>query len=195
MLYLSKKVVAVAIGLLVTIVSAGGAIAIMPNVASAATSGLSSAECAANKAVGTITYVSPFGFDASGGIIDVFAAQKLGYFKKMCLNVAINAAAQNGNELVSSGRAQVTNTGSAADQLANNANNANIVGVATLANTSDSAVLTLPTIGKLTGLEGNTLAYHTAVPGSDTSHADQSWRRRQQGHSGLIERLRPQPAL
>src|ERR1035437_8358515 len=81
-----------------------------------ATTGLLSAsQCATNKAARVITYVSPVGFDASAGIIDVFAAQKLGYFADLCLKVDVVTNAADVNELVSSGRAQVTTEGSAAD--------------------------------------------------------------------------------
>jgi hypothetical protein len=131
--------------------------------AGATTSGLDHAECAANRAVGPITYVSPFGFDASGGIIDVFAAQKLGFFRQMCLTVTVDAAAQDGDELVSAGRAQVTNIGGAATLLEVVANGSNLVGVATLADTTDEAVVTPKSVTSLRGLEGQTLGYHTAV--------------------------------
>ena len=131
--------------------------------AGATTSGLGHAECAANRAVGPITYVSPFGFDASGGIVDVFAAQKLGFFRRMCLTVTVDAAAQDGDELVSAGRAQVTNIGGAATLLEVVANGSNLVGVATLADTTDEAVVTPKSVTSLRGLEGQTLGYHTAV--------------------------------
>ncbi|MGH9028203.1 MAG: hypothetical protein ACRDV4_01090, partial [Acidimicrobiales bacterium] len=42
-------------------------------------SSLNASRCSANRGAGTVTYVSPFGYDASAGILDVFAAQKLGY--------------------------------------------------------------------------------------------------------------------
>ena len=47
---------------------------------SAKASTIPAADCQRNKAAGPITFVSPFGFDASVGILDVFAAQSLGYF-------------------------------------------------------------------------------------------------------------------
>ena len=46
-----------------------------------------SPECLANKAAGTVRFASPFGYDASAGIIDVYAALKLGYFADLCLKV------------------------------------------------------------------------------------------------------------
>lgn len=125
---------------------------------------LTAAQCSANRAAGTITYVSPFGFDASAGIIDVFAAQKLGYFKKMCLKVDFVTNSFQPTELVSSGRAAVTNIGSAADDLVQAANGANVMAVATYGDVSDYAILTQAGITSLKQLQGKTFGYHTAIP-------------------------------
>jgi ABC-type nitrate/sulfonate/bicarbonate transport system substrate-binding protein len=125
---------------------------------------ISSSRCAANKAAGTITYVSPFGFDASAGIIDVFAAQKLGYFKDLCLDVNFVTNSQNSTALVSAGKAQVTNVGSAADYLTAVGNGANIRAVATYGNTSNYCVVTRKTITSLPQLAGKTLGYHFVMP-------------------------------
>jgi ABC-type nitrate/sulfonate/bicarbonate transport system substrate-binding protein len=121
---------------------------------------VSSAECNANKAAGTITYVSPFGFDASAGIIDVFAAQKLGYFKDLCLTVQFITNSEDSTSLVSSGAATTTNVGSAADFLVAAASDANITAVATYGDTSDYCIITQKGITSLMGLEGHTLGYH-----------------------------------
>jgi len=125
---------------------------------------LGNSECSQNRSAGTITYVSPFGFDASAGIIDVFAAQRLGYFADMCLEVNIVANSQQPYELVSAGTAQVSSIGSAADDLGEVADGANIVAVATYGAVSDYALLTLPQIKKLSELDGKVLAYHTSLP-------------------------------
>jgi NitT/TauT family transport system substrate-binding protein len=121
---------------------------------------VSAAECSANKAAGTITYVSPFGFDASAGIIDVFAAQKLGYFKDLCLTVKFITNSEDSTSLVSSGSATTTNVGSAADFLVAAASGSNITAVATYGDTSDYCIITQKSITSLTGLEGHTLGYH-----------------------------------
>jgi len=114
-----------------------------------------------------MTYVSPFGFDASAGIIDVFAAQKLGYFSQMCLNVDFVTNSQTPYELVSSGRATVSESGSAADDLDQVSNGSQIVAVATYGDTSDYALLTQPGITNLRQLEGRTFGYHFTVPGGN----------------------------
>jgi putative hydroxymethylpyrimidine transport system substrate-binding protein len=99
--------------------------------------------------------------------MDVFMAQKLGYFKDLCLNVSINAASFTGEELVSSGRAQVTGIGSAADDMLTAAGGANITGVATYGDTDPHVILTNVKIKNLKQLEGGTLGYYTNIsPGS-----------------------------
>ncbi len=125
---------------------------------------LDATRCAANRAVGPITYVSPFGFDASAGILDVFVAQRLGYFANMCLTVQIVTNATDVNELVSSGRAQITNEGSAADTLEAIAGGANLVGIDTSGDTSDYALVTNASITSLRQLDGHTLGYYNVLP-------------------------------
>jgi ABC-type nitrate/sulfonate/bicarbonate transport system substrate-binding protein len=126
------------------------------------------AQCNRNKAVGNITYISPFGYDAAAGLMDVFVAEHLGYFKDLCLDVSINASAQNGQQLVSSGRAQFTSIGSAADDLLAKANGANITAIATDGAQDPHAIYTQAKITSLKQLEGGTLGYHINVtPAAD----------------------------
>ncbi len=120
-------------------------------------------DCHRNSAAGTINFVSPFSYDASAGIVDVFMAQKLGYFKNLCLKVSLNAASFTGEELVSSNRAQVTGIGTAADALLTAATGANITAVATYGQTDPSAIYTNQSVPTLRGLEGGTLGYYTNI--------------------------------
>ena len=124
-----------------------------------------SSECLANKAAGTIHFASPYGYDASAGIIDVYAAGKLGYFADLCLNVDfVDAPIGEAAAFVSAGSAQITGEGSAADTLAAEANGSDFVGISTYGDTSDYALLTQKGITKLTQLEGKVLGYHPAFP-------------------------------
>lgn len=125
---------------------------------------VSRARCAANRAAGPLTFVSAFGYDASAGILDVFAAQRLGYFSDLCLTVNIVASSFDGFQLVAAGKATVTGEGSAADFLSLASGGADVVGVATFGDTSDYALLTRPAITNLRQLQGKTLAYHSIVP-------------------------------
>jgi NitT/TauT family transport system substrate-binding protein len=122
---------------------------------------ISKARCQRNTAAGTINFISPFGYDASAGIIDAFMAQKLGYFKDLCLNVAFNASSFTSEQLVSSGQGQVTGIGSAADAILSAASGANITTVATYGNTDPHVIYAQASITNLKQLDGGTLGYHT----------------------------------
>jgi NitT/TauT family transport system substrate-binding protein len=127
---------------------------------------LSAKACATNKNAGPMTFVSPFDYDASAGIIDVVDAKLLGYFADLCLdvNIEVPSASLSPYELVSAGRGTVTGEGSAADTMIGTANGANLVAIATFGDTSDYALLTRPTITKLAQLNGKILGYHTQLP-------------------------------
>ncbi|HXY44607.1 MAG TPA: ABC transporter substrate-binding protein [Acidimicrobiales bacterium] len=158
-----RKIVGVGFGVIVaaTALAACSSSSPAPTSTSASSRSLISAsECAANKAAGTINYVSPFGFDGSAGIIDVFAAQKLGYFKDLCLNTQMITNSEDSTTLVSSGAATTTNVGSAADFLVAAASGADITAVATYGDTSDYCIITRKNITSLKELEGKTLGYH-----------------------------------
>jgi ABC-type nitrate/sulfonate/bicarbonate transport system substrate-binding protein len=125
-----------------------------------------SQECLANKAAGTVRFASPFGYDASAGIIDVYAALKLGYFADLCLKVDFVDVpfTESPAALVSAGTAQVTGEGSAADAIVLESEGSDFVAVATFGDTSDYALLTRLGITKLTQLEGKALGYHPTFP-------------------------------
>jgi len=124
---------------------------------------ISAAACARNKAAGPLTFVSPFGFDASAGILDVYAAQSLGYFATECLTVHF-ITSYVPYELVSSGAATFTGEGSAADTMLGVAEGSKFVGVLTFGDVSDYAILTRKSITNLKQLEGKVLGYHTMLP-------------------------------
>jgi ABC-type nitrate/sulfonate/bicarbonate transport system substrate-binding protein len=121
------------------------------------------ARCKRNAAAGTINYISPFGYDAAATIMEVFMAEKLGYFKALCLKVAFNASSFTAEQLVSSGRGQVTAIGSAADHVLAAAAGANLTAVATYGDTDPHAIYAQPKIKSLKDLEGGTLGYHINV--------------------------------
>lgn len=125
---------------------------------------IGAAACAANRAAGTIVFASPFGYDASAGILDVVEAQRLGYFSDLCLSVDFLGTATNAVGTVSAGAATITGEGSAADLLAADAVGDHLVGIATFGDTSDYALLTRPSITNLRQLAGKTLGYHYVVP-------------------------------
>jgi NitT/TauT family transport system substrate-binding protein len=121
------------------------------------------ARCKRNAAAGTINYISPFGYDAAATIMEVFMAEKLGYFKALCLKVGFNASSFTAEQLVSSGRGQVTAIGSAADHILASAAGANLIAVATYGDTDPHAIYAQSKIKTLKDLEGGQLGYHINV--------------------------------
>lgn len=119
---------------------------------------ISQADCSRNAAA-PITYISGYGYSASAGQLDVFMAKELGYFKDLCLNVNINASGANGQQLVSSGKAQFTELGSAEDVLMAAANSKNIKAIATFGTTSPFCIFANKSIKSLKDLEGQKLGY------------------------------------
>ena len=117
------------------------------------------ATCERNQAVGTINYISGYGYSASAGQLDVFLAQELGYFDELCLDVEINASGANGQQLVASGQAQFTALGSAADVMLAAANSKNLTAIATYGTEPPFSIFANEAITDLTDLEGGTLGY------------------------------------
>lgn len=115
--------------------------------------------CARNKAAGTITYISAYGYSASAGQLDVFLADELGYFDDLCLDVEINASGANGQQLVAAGQAQFTALGSAADVMLSASHTENLTAVATYGTEPPFSIFANQKIQSLKDLEGGTLGY------------------------------------
>lgn len=115
--------------------------------------------CKRNEDAGTITYISGYGYSASAGQMDVFIADELGYFDELCLDVDINAAGADGQQLVSSGQAQFTALGTASDVLLAATNSENLTAVATYGDSSPISIFANEKIQDLTDLHGGSLGY------------------------------------
>ncbi len=69
--------------------------------------------CEANKAAGTINYLSSFDFSASASIVDVLVAKQKGYFDDLCLDVNVKASFSTDNyPLIAANEAQFSSGGS-----------------------------------------------------------------------------------
>jgi ABC-type nitrate/sulfonate/bicarbonate transport system substrate-binding protein len=69
--------------------------------------------CEANKAAGTINYLSSFDFSASASIVDVLVAKQKGYFDDLCLDVNVSASFSVDNyPLIAANEAQFSSGGS-----------------------------------------------------------------------------------
>ncbi len=125
--------------------------------------------CAANRAAGTITYLTGFGWQASAGILDPIAAKAEGLYAAMCLDVVFkpgNGDPTQSGQLVASGRATLTELGSPSDAITDATGSPNIPvdDIATYGNTTASTLLTMPSIKNLRQLDGKTIGYKGAMP-------------------------------
>jgi NitT/TauT family transport system substrate-binding protein len=146
-----------------TLLAACGGSSSQTTTTSAKSTGLlSAASCNRNKAAGTITFISPFGYDSAAALMDVYMAEHLGYFQDLCLNVSLNVA-PDGQQLVSAGRAQFTSIGSAADDILAKGNGANITAIATYGDHDPHVIYTQSKITSLKQLQGGTLGYHINI--------------------------------
>ena len=69
--------------------------------------------CEANKAAGTITYLTGFDYAATASIVDVLVAKEKGYFDDMCLDVEIKAGFSVDNyPFIAANDAQFSSAGS-----------------------------------------------------------------------------------
>jgi ABC-type nitrate/sulfonate/bicarbonate transport system substrate-binding protein len=128
---------------------------------------VSSSRCQANRAAGTITYLTGFGWQASVGILDPIAADALGYYSAMCLRVQLrpgNGDPTSSSQLVAAGRATVTELGSPSDAITAAAGGIPVDAVATYGNTTASTLLTMPSVTNLRQLDGKTIGYKGAMP-------------------------------
>jgi NitT/TauT family transport system substrate-binding protein len=129
----------------------------------AASASISAARCAQNRAAGTVTFLTSFAYAATSGILDVLAAQQLGFFDALCLKVDIEPGSTNA-QLVSAGTAQLAGLGDASSVLVAIDNGAAITGLLTYGNTSAIELITLRSrnIKSLAELAGKTIGYKVA---------------------------------
>ncbi|WP_432509231.1 ABC transporter substrate-binding protein [Kineococcus auxinigenes] len=130
-------------------------------------SAVSAQRCAQNEAAGTITYVTGYRFQSSVSILDPVAAEALGYFDALCLDVEIQPGsgetAQNA-QLVAAGTAQLSSIAGASDVLVNVANGVDVTAVALFGHVPVATLLTGPEVTDLRRLEGTTLGHKGALP-------------------------------
>ncbi|MFT4261780.1 MAG: ABC transporter substrate-binding protein [Nocardioides sp.] len=138
---------------------------------------ISAERCAANKAAGKITYMSGYYWQASASILEVIAADQLGYFKDLCLDVDLQAGQGDTSvnaKLVQAGQVQIGPL-SEQDIITSNASTvenggeAKILGVSSYSDAGLDILMTNPDITDLTQLEGKTLGQKGYVPLSVTA--------------------------
>ncbi|MDM4764064.1 ABC transporter substrate-binding protein [Galbitalea sp. SE-J8] len=127
---------------------------------------ISADRCTANQDAGTINFLTSYVYAASVGILDVVAAEELGYFDDLCLDVAMQPGVDNNAQLVSAGTAQIAGLGSASDTLiARDKDAKDIVAVATYGSQGAIELLTMADSGidTLQDFAGKTVGYKGAI--------------------------------
>lgn len=124
--------------------------------------------CEANRAAGTLTFMTGFDYAADAGILDVVVAEKEGYFDEMCLDVELQAGVAPANSAaLASGTIQLADAPSFGELVNQNVNGgADLMGFGQLGHTSITALL-VPADGpvqELTDLEGMTIGIKNDIP-------------------------------
>jgi len=122
--------------------------------------------CAANRAVGTITYLSSFDFAATASIVDVLVADARGYYDELCLDVEVQSSFSIDNyPLIAADEAQFASAGSFSEMV--NFAGTNDAGfVALLVDGRigiDTLIVSDPEVDDLTDLRGRTIGVKGAL--------------------------------
>lgn len=123
--------------------------------------------CMDNQRAGTITFVTGYHYQASVSQLEVIAAEAMGLFETLCLDVEIQPGSGDvmGNaQLVSAGTAHFTPAGNEAEIVQANERDHEVVGIATYGHVPISTLLTQQNVEHLTDLEGQTLGHQSMLP-------------------------------
>lgn len=137
---------------------------VLPNLGVTTGEAFPAARCEANRAAGTITYLSSYDFAASASIVDVLVAQSKGYYADLCLDVDIKPSFSTENyPLIAANDAQFSSAGSFSEMVDfAGVNDAGFVVLAVEGRTGIDALITkdgeVPTLaavkGKQIGVKG-----------------------------------------
>ena len=125
--------------------------------------------CEANRAAGTITYLSSFDFAAAASIVEVLVAEERGYFDELCLDVEIQPSFSTANyPLVAANDAQFSSGGSFSEIVTFAiANEADFVALAVEGRTAIDGLIVKPgEAATLEDLRGTTIGVKGKLPPS-----------------------------
>ncbi|WP_116248494.1 ABC transporter substrate-binding protein [Nocardiopsis sp. FIRDI 009] len=123
--------------------------------------------CATNRDAGTVTYITGYRYQSSVSILEAIAADALGYFDAVCLDVKIVPGTGDtfGNAAtVAAGDAEFTSMGNEGEILQAHEQGTDVIGVATYGHVPIATLLTGPEIEELSDLEGVTVGHKGALP-------------------------------
>jgi ABC-type nitrate/sulfonate/bicarbonate transport system substrate-binding protein len=122
--------------------------------------------CEANRAAGTITYLSGFDFAATASIVEVLVAEERGWFDELCLDVEVVASFSTANyPQIASNQAQFASAGSFSEVVEFGQNNdADLVAVAVEGKTGvDALIVKDGEAETLEDLRGETIGVKGAI--------------------------------
>ena len=122
--------------------------------------------CEANKAAGTINYLSGFDFSASASIVDVLVAKQKGYFAALCLDVNVKPSFSTDNyPLIAANEAQFASGGSFSEVVDYaGRNDAGFVALAVEGRTGiDALIVKDGQTNQLSDLKGKTIGVKGAI--------------------------------
>jgi ABC-type nitrate/sulfonate/bicarbonate transport system substrate-binding protein len=127
---------------------------------------ISDERCEENRAAGTITFLTGYFYQASAYILNTVAAEDLGYFDSLCLDVEVRPGTGDTGEnaqLLASG--QVTFTGVSEQNLIQARDNGiDILGISTLSNVGLEVLMTNTDVTDLAQLDGTILGQKGDMP-------------------------------
>ena len=147
-----------------------------PNPPTPSPTAISDARCQQNKDAGTLTYMTGYYYQSSASILEVLAADKLGYFDALCLDVKIEAG--NGDPttevpLLASGKVQIEGLAEQ-DLIQDNLNKLKVTGVSSYSNSGLDVLMTGSDVTDLKQLDGKTLGYKGYMPIAIRAMADKA---------------------
>mgnify|MGYP003113653712 CR=1 FL=1 len=123
--------------------------------------------CQQNRDAGPVIYLTSYDLGGGAGVLSQVAAEGMGFYEDLCLDVEVRPKTDNNSQMVSAGTAQFAGLGSASDVLAAQANGAQVMGIGTFGNVGQVALVTMADgpIQTLSDLEGAKLGYKVTMPG------------------------------
>ena len=124
--------------------------------------------CAANRAAGTISYLTGFDYAAAASIVEVLVADAKGYFDELCLDVDIAPSFSTANyPLVAADDAQFSSAGSFSELASFAAvNDADLVALAVEGHVAIDGLMVKPGFDELDALAGTTIGVKGKLPPS-----------------------------
>ena len=125
------------------------------------------ARCEANRAAGTISYLTGFDFAAAASILEVVVAENKGYYEDLCLDVTLTAGGSVANyPLVAANDAQFSSSGSFSELASfSAANQADLVTMSVDGHVAIDVLMAKPDrIASLADVAGSTVGIKFALP-------------------------------